>query len=101
MLLVSFIKEGEKYLADVYYSLMTISENLLNEAIKDLQQFQMSLVQNVNAYSSNQNTTLDKKQKEKRANLIKHMTALNQFIQAVLKYQKTLNDLTSTNDEQD
>ena len=80
---------------------MAISENLLNEAIKDLQQFQMSLVQNVNAYSSNQNTTLDKNQKEKRANLIKHMTALNQFIQAVLKYQKTLNDLTSTNDEQD
>ena len=80
---------------------MAISENLLNEAIKDLQQFQMSLVQNVNAYSSNQNTTLDKKQKEKRANLIKQMTALNQFIQAVLKYQKTLNDLTSTNDEQD
>ena len=75
---------------------MNLTKHILAEAVKDLQIEQMTLVQSINAYSSCPNTALDKKQKEKRANLIKHMTALNQFIQAVLKYQKTLNDLTST-----
>jgi len=80
---------------------MPLTEHILAETVKDLQIEQMTLVQTINAYSSCPNTVLDKKQKEKRANLIKHMTALNQFIQAVLKYQKALNDLsTIAEDEQ-
>ena len=78
---------------------MGLTEQLLNEAIKDLQIEQMALSQEIGQYTV-PNTPLEKKQKVKRASLFKHMGALNQFIRDILKYQKVQNDLITTIEEQ-
>ena len=78
---------------------MGLTEQLLNEAIKDLQIEQMALSQEIGQYTV-PNTPLVKKQKDKRASLIKQMGALNQFIRDILKYQKVQNDLITTVEEQ-
>ena len=78
---------------------MGLTEQLLNEAIKDLQIEQMALSQEIGQYTV-PNTPLEKKQKVKRASLIKQMGALNQFIRDILKYQKVQNDLITTIEEQ-
>jgi hypothetical protein len=78
---------------------MGLTEQLLNEAIKDLQIEQMALSQEIGQYTV-PNTPLVKKQKDKRASLIKQMGALNQFIRDILKYQKVQNDFITTVEEQ-
>jgi hypothetical protein len=76
-----------------------LTEHILTEAIKDLQIEQMTLTQEINAYSSVTPTTLDKKQKDKRTMLIKQMAALNELIRNLLKYQKIQNDLIITTEQ--
>jgi len=79
---------------------MGLTEHLLSEAIKDLQIEQMTLTQEINAYSSVTPTALDKKQKERRSILLKQMSALNELIRNLLKYQKSTNDLIITIEQQ-
>jgi hypothetical protein len=76
-----------------------LTEHILTEAIKDLQIEQMTLTQEINAYSSVTPTTLDKKQKDKRTMLLKQMAALNELIRNLLKYQKIQNDLIITTEQ--
>jgi hypothetical protein len=79
---------------------MGLTEHLLSEAIKDLQIEQMTLTQEINAYSSVTPTALDKKQKERRSILLKQMSALNELIRNLFKYQKSTNDLIITIEQQ-
>ena len=79
---------------------MGLTELLLSEAIKDLQIEQMTLTQEINAYSSVTPTALDKKQKERRSILLKQMSALNELIRNLFKYQKSTNDLIITIEQQ-
>jgi len=67
------------------------TDKLITDTIKELQQEQMNFSLLVSNF--NNAVSLDKKQKDERNRSLKHLSALNELIKNILKYQKIQNDL--------
>ena len=67
------------------------TDKLITDTIKELQQEQLNFSLLVSNF--NNAVSLDKKQKDERNRSLKYLSALNELIKNILKYQKVQNDL--------